>query len=116
MPTRFFSQYRLLFPPISTQTVKSLQRKTPPGRYIIGYFKTRAEALEALSDYRKNPIGEVRDKTLKTIYEEWSSRHYKDLDKSTINDYRAGWKRLQALQDYQIRLIKKTNYRTLWKI
>lgn len=76
-------------------------------RYIIGYFKTRAEALEALSDYRKNPIGEVRDKTLKTIYEEWSSRHYKDLDKSTINGYRAGWKRLQALQDYQIRLIKK---------
>lgn len=77
-------------------------------RYYIGYYKTRAEAMEALAEYRKNPIGEVRDKTLGELYQEWSERHYKELDKSTVNGYKACWNRLKVLADYQIRLIRKT--------
>lgn len=76
-------------------------------RYIVGYYKTRAEALEALAEYRKNPIGEVRDKTLGELYTDWSSRHYKGLDKSTVNGYKAAWNRLSALEGYQVRLIRK---------
>lgn len=78
-------------------------------RYIIGYFKTRTEALDALAEYNKNPIGEARDKTLGELYEKWSASKYPKLDRSTVNGYKAGWKRLQVLADTPIRFIKKSH-------
>lgn len=77
--------------------------------YVIGYFKSRAEALEALAEYNKNPIGEVRDKTFGEIYEKWSEAKYPKLDRSTVNGYKAVWKRLQVLAEEPVRNIRKSH-------
>ena len=77
--------------------------------YTVGYYETRAEAMDALAEYGKNPIGEARDKTFGEIYEKWSKSKYPKLDRSTVNGYKAGWKRLQALEDAPIRYVKKSH-------
>lgn len=75
--------------------------------YTVGYFKTRAEAMDALAEYNKNPIGEVRDKTFGEIYEKWSESKYPALGRSTVNGYKAAWKRLAVLAGELMRNIKK---------
>lgn len=82
-------------------------------RYIIGYFRTRAEALEALAEYNRNPIGEAREVALGDIYERWSESAYKTLTRSTVDGYKAAWKRLSVLADQQIRLIKTSHLQTV---
>ena len=77
--------------------------------YTIGYYTTRAEAMAALAEYNKNPIGKIRDVTLGELYEEWSVGHYKDLGRSAINGYKAGWLRLERLAEYEVRLIRKSH-------
>lgn len=77
--------------------------------YTIGYYKTRAEALSALAEYNKNPIGEARNTTLQEHYDKWSQRYYKPLTKSAVNGYRAAWNRLKVLGEYELRLIRKSH-------
>lgn len=77
-------------------------------RYTVGYYKTKTDALSALADYNKNPIGETLDKTLGEVYEEWSKKHYSgDIAKSTINGYKAAWNRMSRLSKYEMRQIYK---------
>ncbi len=77
--------------------------------YTIGYFRTRAEALSALAEYNKNPIGEARDTTLQEHYDKWSERYYKPLTQSAVNGYKAAWNRLKVLGEYELRLIRKSH-------
>ena len=77
--------------------------------YTVGYFKTRAEAMDALAEYNKNPIGESRDTTFGEIYEKWSEAKYPTLDRSTANGYKAAWKRLAVLAGEPVRNIKKSH-------
>jgi integrase len=65
--------------------------------------------MAALAEYNKNPIGEIRDITLREIYEKWSEKEYNILDRSTANGYRAVWKRLEVLADEQVRAIKTSH-------
>src|SRR5690606_15938582 len=67
------------------------------------------EAMDALAEYNKNPIGEVRDKTFGEIYEKWSESKYPVLGRSTANGYRAAWKRLAVLAEEPMRNIKKSH-------
>lgn len=75
----------------------------------IGYYETRAQALSALAEYNKNPIGKEREKTLGELYVEWSTPHYKDLKKATVSGYEAAWNRLGKLANYEVRAIKKSH-------
>lgn len=77
--------------------------------YVIGYFETRTKALDALAEYNKNPIGEVRDTTFGELYEKWAESKYPKLTLSTINGYKAAWKRLQVLAEEPVRNIRKSH-------
>lgn len=77
--------------------------------YTVGYYETRAKAIQALADYNKNPIGDKRDITLGEIYDAWSKTEYKVLAPSGVSAYQAVWKRLGKLADHPIRLIKTTD-------
>src|SRR5690554_2686386 len=66
--------------------------------YTIGYFETRAKAMEALGEYNKNPIGELRDKTLGEIYNTWSKFKFGTISRSMVNGYKAAWKYLSVLE------------------
>lgn len=78
-------------------------------RYTVGYFQSRQEALTALADYRKNPIGEKRDATFGQIYDDWSETEYKRLAPGGVSAYKAMWKRFEALRDVPIRHIKTSD-------
>lgn len=85
---------------------------TPEGKqifYTVGYFETEREAQRALADYLERPIGERRDVTLGQLYEEWSSKAYQTLDRSTVNGYKACWKRISKLADEPVRLIRTSH-------
>lgn len=77
--------------------------------YTVGYYETRAKAMEALTEYNQNPIGDRRDVTFGELYDEWSEKAYESLDRSTANGYRAVWKRLSVLKDEPVRLIKTSH-------
>jgi integrase len=79
--------------------------------YTIGYYKSRMEALAALLEYNQNPIGQTRDITLEQLYTKWSKTKYKngDLSISTINNYKAAWKRLAVIGDMPVRDIRKSH-------
>lgn len=78
-------------------------------RYIVGYYRTRAEGMQALAEYHEAPIGERRDVTWGQLYEEWSEREYERLSRSTANGYRAVWRRLESLADIPVRTIKSSH-------
>lgn len=89
--------------------------------YTIGYFETRAKALEALAAYNKNPIGERGDVTLGEIYEEWFKSRYetesekpkKKVNKKTKDTYAVAWNHLSELKDGRIKDIKKSHIQTI---
>jgi len=95
--------------PWAAQVTKHWTGDGTQKRYYVGYYKTRSEALAALTDYNKNPIGEVRDKTFGEIYEKWSESKYPTLTRSTVNGYKAVWKRLEVLSEEPMRNIKKSH-------
>lgn len=89
---------------------------TPDGKqlyYTIGYFETEREAQRALADYLERPIGERRDVTLGQLYEEWSSKAYQTLDRSTVNGYKACWKRISKLANEPVRLIRTSHLQSV---
>lgn len=77
--------------------------------YTVGYYRTRAEALEALADYHNNPIGELRDTTLGDIYERWYNSKVDAVAKSQMDAYRAVWKRVSRLAKEPIRNIRTSH-------
>lgn len=81
--------------------------------YTIGYYTNRKEALEALAEYNRNPIGETRDVTLGEIYETWSARRYRSANKSTRGTYQSAWNHLEVLKDMKVRDIKTSHLQSV---
>ncbi len=77
--------------------------------YTIGYFETRAKAMDALAEYNKNPIGERGDITLKEIYEEWSKSKYSKLSIKTVQTYETAWNHLSILENEKFKNIKTSH-------
>ncbi len=75
-------------------------------RKVIGYYETRQEALDALTVYRLKPPAKKSDFTLEQLYEEWHTLAYHDLDKSTINNYRAAWKHIAPLHRCKVKELR----------
>lgn len=63
----------------------------------IGYFETKQEAMDALALHRVNPVSPRANITLEELYQEWAAVKYKNLSRSTANNYRLAWKYLQQL-------------------
>ena len=73
---------------------------------VIGYYETRQEALDALTVYRLKPPAKKSDFTLEQLYEEWHTLAYHDIDKSTINNYRAAWKHIAPLHRCKVKELR----------
>ena len=85
---------------------------SPEGKqlyYTVGYYRSRSEALEALAEYHKNPIGDLRDTTLGEIYERWYNSKVDSIAKSQMDAYRAVWKRVSRLAKEPIRNIRTSH-------
>ncbi len=66
----------------------------------VGYYATKAEALQALSDFNKDPFDlKFSSKTMKEVYEEWSERKFTEISDQNIKGYKAAWKLCEPIQN-----------------
>ncbi len=98
LPNQFGSVYKLSGkrrnPWAARKTVGWKQipekRKSYPIYQFIGYYPTRAEAIQALSSYNENPYDLHFDTiTFQEVYEKWSEIHYETL--KNPNGYKAAF-------------------------
>lgn len=67
-------------------------------RKPIGYYASSKEALQALSDYSKNPFNiDSSTITFKEVYEKWSKDKYESISHSNMNGYIASYKAVHGL-------------------
>ena len=81
--------------------------------YTIGYYANRADALAALTEYNKNPIGDVRDITLGELYAKWNLSKFPKLTESTVRTYTSAWLHLSALEGEKVRDLKTSHYQAI---
>ena len=82
-------------------------QKIKQNRVVIGYYATRAQALQALADYNARPYDVKAAKiTFSDVFNEWSSKKYAATSKSSIHGYNAAYKLCGALYNMPICEIK----------
>lgn len=80
-------------------------QKAYPKYEFIGYYKSKKEALTALTDYNKDPY-ELNDITFAELYERWSVVHFEKVSKSNINGVKAAYKLCDSIKDMRVVDIK----------
>lgn len=76
---------------------------------IIGYFKTRQEALKALADFNENPYSMDKAITFAGLYEKWSTEKFETISDSNVKAYRASYKVCRCLYDMKFVEIRKNH-------
>lgn len=67
-------------------------------RKVIGYYRTRGEAEDALSDYRRSPYDlDGRRMKFSDVYERWSGQHFERIADSLSRTYRAAYGHVPSL-------------------
>lgn len=108
------SVYKLSNPGLSRPWCAAL-----PARYdekggktqqILGYYKTKTEALDALNAVVSSdtPIEKI-NYTLSNVYEEWSEKHYRNLSGSAIANYKSAWNYMKPYYKTKMRELKATD-------
>ena len=82
---------------------------------LIGYYKTRPEAMLALAEYHKNPYAiEVATITFAEVFQKWSAQKFNDkTSKSTLNGYNAAYNYSVELYDIKFVEIKKPHMQSV---
>lgn len=61
-------------------------------RKVLGCFRTRTEAENALADYRRAPYDlDARKLTFSAVYDKWSAVHFEKISVSKIRGYKAAY-------------------------
>ena len=89
---------------IEKEEEKKLKRKY----HIIGYYPTRAKALQALADFNDNPYDiELSKVTFAEIYQRWYNDEFNDeSNASTKRNYESAYKQCTALYNLKMSDIK----------
>lgn len=74
--------------------------------HIIGYYKTKADALTALAQFNQSTDIPTPTITLAKIYKTWFASHSKQVSQSTANSYVNSLKHIGALATIPIKKIK----------
>ena len=81
---------------------------------IIGYAPTRADGLQMLADYNKNPFDTKAAKmTFDDVYEEWSKRKYPTVSESNVKGYTAAYKTCSSLYHKVFKDLKLVDLQTV---
>lgn len=83
-----------------------LEYDTSKDRYIrkyrtLGYFSKRAEALEALAEFNKNPWDTIRDFTFKDVFDKWWDEQ--ELKQNNITRFKYAWNLLAPIHSRKLR-------------
>lgn len=84
-------------------------------KYItIGYYETRQQAFQALSEYNVNPYDLDTNKiTFSEVYEKWSAKKFDEISPSNINGYKASYKLCETLYNKKFSEIKLIHLQTI---
>ena len=82
--------------------------KLVDGKYItIGYYETSAAAVQALTDYNKNPYDLTsKDVTIAELYEVFKDRKFKHISASGVRIYKAAFNHLKPIHNKPIKELK----------
>lgn len=94
---------------------------------IVGYYRTRQEALNALANFNENPYSLEKRVTFSDLYEKWSAEKFETISESNIKAYKASYAACGELYKMVFAEIRKNhlqhvvdncgkNYPTLRKI
>ena len=73
---------------VDPETGKSVQEQV-----TLGYTATRAEGLQMLAEYNKNPFDIKASKaTFQEVYERWSKEKFPTISKSNVKGYEASYR------------------------
>lgn len=81
---------------------------------ILGYYPTPQEALEALTEYNKNPYDlNANSVTIADMWEIFKNRRFDQISASGCNIYTAAYKHLKPLWDKPIKEVKTYQMQTV---
>ena len=84
-----------------------IRDKSTGGYKYIGYYKTEQEALQALSEYNKNPYSaDLANFTISDLWEEFKKRRFDKISQHGIGVYKSAFKNISPLHDSKIRDLK----------
>ncbi|MCI8388981.1 MAG: tyrosine-type recombinase/integrase [Clostridiales bacterium] len=75
----------------------------------IGYYPTRAAAMEALSNFNANPYDVGKDITFADIYDKWSREKFSSISDSNIKGYKASYAVCHPLYNMKFGEIRKSH-------
>lgn len=88
-------------------------RRAGKKRMTLGCFRTKTEAINALTEYHKNPdIFLHRETTFEEVYDLWSENHFKGLSGYTVAGYRTAFRHCEPISQRaicELRLIDLQN-------
>lgn len=91
------------------QTMKANQT-----RKILGYYATKKEAMQALTDYNYNPYDlNAVNMTFSQIYDIWSEKKYRKLSDSSISCYKAAYAHCKMIQNTAIKDLKTQHLQSI---
>jgi integrase len=88
-------------------TIDEITKKTKQEYITIGYYPTRQQALQALSEYNTNPYDLNANKiTFAEVYDKWSTKKFDNISQSNINGYKASFKVCEPIHNMKFSDIK----------
>lgn len=76
-------------------------------RQPIGYYKTRAAAMQALAEYNSSPYDVVAASiTFAELFEMFSAKKFEKISRGNVNGYKASFKAAAALHEMKMSEIK----------
>lgn len=74
-------------------------------RSPVGYYATRLEAEEAISQWRKHPTTKF-DMTVEEVYAEWLQIHSRNVGESATQGYTTAWNHLSTIKGEKMRSLR----------
>lgn len=89
-----------------------IQMKSFPVYHFVGYYHTRQEALQALSNFNRDPNESLKEMTLEDLYNRWSSTHFPKISESLKRGYKSCWEICYPIKDVKIKELKLDQIQT----
>lgn len=97
--------------PYAVRKTEGYDDRAYPIYSVIGYYATRAEAVNALAEYNFNPYDiNLSKMTFAELYNEWSKEQYPKLSSSLKSVYTAAYKHCKPLHDLQYKQLRKLHF------
>lgn len=95
-------------------TIDENTNKTKQEYITIGYYPTRQEAIQALSNYNSNPYNlDLNKITFSEVFDKWSEKKFEDISRSNINGYKAAYNLCQSIYNVKFSDIKFSHLQSI---